>query len=122
MKQGRVSAAQLICTRHYEPRSRKPVFTRRGYERKVQHRAQRRARQHAQRDKQQFFRFHISKSPSVFYLLSAEGPIYMLLCLKIEAEAYAAHVRGLFGKLGYGEIVHVNNKILAGPAFEQGVF
>ena len=46
----------------------------------------------------------------------------MLLCLKIEAEAYAAHVRGLFGKLGYGEIVHINNKILTVPAFKQGVF
>ena len=122
MKQGRVSAAQLIYTRLYEPRACKPVFPGRRHERKVQHRAQRRACQHAQRDKQQFFRFHISKSPSVFYLLSAEGPIYMLLCLKIEAEAYAAHVRSLFGKLGYGEIVHVNNKILAVPAFEQGVF
>ena len=64
----------------------------------------------------------ISSSFFVFCLLSAEGPIYMLLCLKIEAEAYATHVRGLFGKLGYGKIVHFNNKILAVPAFEQGVF
>lgn len=69
-----------------------------------------------------FFVFIYQKSPSVFCLLSAEGPIYMLLCLKIEAEAYAAHVRSLFGKLGYGEIVHVNNKILTVPAFKQGVF
>lgn len=70
-----------------------------------------------------FFVFIYQKSPSVFCLLSAEGPICMLYYrLKIEAEAYAAHVRGLFGKLGYGEIVHVNNKILAVPAFKQGVF
>ena len=119
MKQGRVSAAQLICTRLYEPRACKPVFPGRGYERKVQHRAQRRARQHAQRDKQQFFRFHISKKPFRFLLIICGRAD---LCLKIEAEAYAAHVRGLFGKLGYGEIVHVNNKILAVAAFEQGVF
>ena len=46
----------------------------------------------------------------------------MLLCLKIEAEAYAAHIRGLFGKLGYGEIVHAGNEVFAVPAFEQGVF
>ena len=46
----------------------------------------------------------------------------MLLCLKIEAEAYAAHVRGLFGKLGYGEIVHAGNEVFAVPALKQGVF
>ena len=69
VKQGRVSAARSICIRLYEPRACKPVFPRRGYERKVQHRAQRRARQHAQRDKQQFFRFHISKKPFRFLLI-----------------------------------------------------